>query len=120
MSDLLLVDKDISVSTEGDIRITSDKIVLARQALEVRLKTLLKEWFLDQRQGIDWVNILSQKNNQLLIDTVIKRTIIETEFITRIVSYETSQDIGSYRNLVTFTAEAENGQLITLNNLQVG
>ena len=120
MTDLLLVNNDISVTAEGDIVLATDKITLARQYLQIRLRTLLREWFLDQTQGIDWINILSQKNNRVLVDTVIQRTIVDTEFVTRIVSYETSQETGSYRYLVDFTAEVEGGELITITDLQVG
>lgn len=120
MFDLKLRNRDIVITSTGDIDISDEKKEVARQWVSVRLKTLLGEWFLDQTQGIDWINILSQRNNKALVDTVIQRTIVETEYITRIVSYNSTQPTGSHRYSVSFRAEVEGGEIISFDNLEVG
>lgn len=120
MFDLKLRNRDIVVTPTGDIDISDEKTEVARQWVSVRLKTLLGEWFLDTSQGIDWINILSQKGNRTLVDTVIQRTIVETRFVTRLVSYTSTQQTGSFRYSVSFRAEVETGEIISFDNLEVG
>lgn len=120
MFDLKLRNRDIVVTSGGDLELSNTKVDLARQWVSVRLKTILREWFLDQAQGVDLINILSQKSNQNLLDTVIQRTIVETRFVTRIISYTSTQETGSYRYSISFRAEVEGGEVIAFEDLEVG
>lgn len=120
MYDLKLINKDIVATSTGDLEISDEKTEVARQWLSVRLKTLLGEWFLDITQGVDWLSILSQRNNKTLVDTVIQRVIVETEYIERIVNYRSTQQLGSHSYIVTFRAEVENGDIISFDDFGIG
>ena len=116
MYDLKLTNNDLTVTDNGELVLATTKNELARQWLQIRLKTLLKEWFLDQTQGMDWLNLLSTRNNREFIDLAIQATTVDTQYITRMISYYGELDIGTGKYIVSLSAEVEDGTIITLDD----
>ncbi len=111
--------RDIVVTENGDIELATTKLLLARQWVEIRLKTILTEWFLDQSQGIDWFNLLSRRNTRSEIDSIIRKTIITTQYITKINSYQGEFNRGTRKYNVTFNASVEDGSVLEVVNLEI-
>lgn len=112
MYDLKLINKDLQVTPNGDIALSTTKKELATQWLSVRLNTILGEWFLDIEQGVNWVNILSVKDNKSLVDLAVIRTITETQYVKRLRTYSSRTETGSYKYSISFSAELDNGEII--------
>jgi hypothetical protein len=55
-----------------------------RQNIVTRLKSFRNDWVLDFNAGINWFDILSQKDNQELIYLNIFNTVLNTEDVLRI------------------------------------
>ena len=112
MYDLRMVNKDLVISDNGDIVLSTTKKQLATQWLSVRLNTILGEWFLDTEQGVNWVSLLSIKDNKDLVDLAVIKTITETQYIKRLRTYKSSVELGSYKYSIVFSAELEDGEII--------
>ena len=112
MYDLSLVNKDLVVTDNGDLVLSKTKKQLATQWLSVRLDTILAEWFLDIEQGINWIELLSIKNNKDIIDLAVIRTITETQYVKRLRTYKGTAEIGSHKYNIQFSAELEDGEII--------
>lgn len=117
--DFKLENNDIVVTPDGDITFTLNKAELARQWLQTRLKTLKGEWFLDITQGIDWLTLLSKRNSYLEVDTAIKKVILLSPYIVKLLSYSTELDRENQKYSVTFSAQVEDGEVITFNGLEI-
>ena len=110
---------DIVVSEAGDIVLATTKKDLARQWVQVRLKTLLGSWFLDTNEGIDWLSLLSTRGTQAAINSIVRSTIISTQYISQINSYSAELNRSTQRYSITFSAEIEDGEVLTINNLEI-
>lgn len=66
--------------------ITKDKAI--SQNIITRLKSFKNDYFLDNSQNIDWINILGVKNNQTLITEEIRRVVQQTNDVQRVNSVE--------------------------------
>ncbi len=117
--DFKLQDNDLSINKTGDIILSKTKIELSRQWVQIRLKTILTEWFLDQNQGVDWFNLLSRRNTRAEIDSVVKRVIVTTKYITKILTYSGGYNPETQKYSINFSAGAEGGEVITINNLEI-
>lgn len=60
--------------------------------LRTRLYCFLNDCFWDRNSGIDWFNLLSQKNNSNILGLEIKRIINSTDGITAINNFEVIYD----------------------------
>ena len=58
------------------------------QNVSTRLKSFKNDWFLDTEANIDWLNILGNKNNQGVIESEVRRVVLETEGVLTIDSFE--------------------------------
>lgn len=77
------------------------------QDIKTRLKSFLNDCFFDMDSGIDWFNLLGNKN-QLAIELNIRTTILNTPDVTDLV--ELSSVLSETRNLtVTYTATTSFG-----------
>lgn len=112
MYDLSLKDQDLQVTSKGEIVLATTKKELAAQWVSIRLKTILSEWFLDVDQGINWVGILSARNNKDTVDLTIISTITSTKYIKRLRTYKSSIDVGSHKYFVQFSADVEDGTIL--------
>lgn len=110
---------DMVVSDSGDIVLATTKKDLARQWVQVRLKTLLGSWFLDTTQGIDWIDLLSRRNTRAEIDSIVKKTIIETQYISEITSFSGEINNFTRKYSISFTATVEDGEILTIDNLEI-
>lgn len=112
MYDLRLTNGDITVTASGDLELATTKKDLARQYVKVRLSTILTEWFLDTTQGINWLDLLSSRSNKDAVDLKIITTITSTQYITRLRTYSSTYNPKTYKYVVVFTADVEDGSVI--------
>ena len=54
------------------------------QNVVTRLKSFKNDYFLDNTQNIDWLNILGVKNNESLVVNEVRRVVQQTEGIQRV------------------------------------
>lgn len=117
--DYYLQDGDLLITPEGDITLATTKLSLARQSVLINLTTLLGEWFLDTTEGVDWIGILSRKNNRVEVDLAIKAAIKKSSYITRITEYSTEFNRSTNKYYVTFKALIETGEVLVVNSLEI-
>lgn len=113
----------------GDLDLTGSRLYvtkqieqLARQKLEITLKTFRGEWFANRLFGIPYLandhnNIqLLEKNTKDLLDLEIRSVILGIESITEITSY--TSILSADRNLtISFTAVTESGEEVEITDL---
>lgn len=108
---------DLAISATGDLPIVADGSAIM-QALKVRLRLFVNEWFLDNRKGVDYYrHVLLRKPNARIVGSLIRAAILGTPGVTRLTRY--NQDINaSTRTLtVSFTVETEDQELLELNEV---
>ena len=112
MSDIALdtTDDDILLDDSNDLTLTTG-VDAIEQHLKQRLRTFLEEWFLDKRIGIPWFQQVLKKNpDEVIVDSVIKREIINTPGINELTEF--SLDIDNTRELdVDFRAQTTDGEI---------
>ena len=87
----------------------------ATQAVGVRLKLILGEWFLDTRIGMDYFGTAFVKNpNLAAIEAMIQAAILDTPGIARIVSYSQVFDRAGRQLTVTCTLLDDEGNTLNL------
>jgi hypothetical protein len=118
-NDLLLTDGDLTVTEQGDLVLATTKMKLARQWIEVRLKTILGEWFLDISDGTDWPDVLSKRNNKVLVDSTVKNIITESPYVVRLLGYNSTINKLTQKYDIEFAASIEDGEVLVVNNLEV-
>ena len=106
-------DLDISGSA---INLTDDaSSETATQAVGVRLKLILGEWFLDTRIGMDYFGTAFVKNpNLAAIEAMIQAAILDTPGIARIVSYSQVFDRAARQLTITCTLLDDEGNTLNL------
>ncbi len=112
MSDIALDDKDdILFDDTNDLTLTTS-VDAIEQHLKQRLRTFLEEWFLNRKIGIPWMQQVLKKNpDEVVVDSVIKREIINTPGIEELTEF--SLDIDSSRQLrIDFRAQTAEGEII--------
>ena len=88
MSDLNLDPNtgDLNFSAEdGDLRLTSGRDSI-RQALAMRLRLVLGEWFLNIREGTDYYGAILGKKSFVEIDAELVRVILTTPGVTGLLA----------------------------------
>lgn len=109
---------DLKLSTAtGDVEIVEGEASLARgidairQHLQIRLQTFRGEWFLDQREGIPFVQDVFKKNpDQAVLNAVFTNVILETPGVLSLNSL--SFDLANDRTLtISFSATTAFGDL---------
>ena len=106
---------DLDLSS-NDLALTGDASgETATQAVGVRLKLILGEWFLDTRLGVDYFGTAFVKNpNLAAIEAMIQAAILDTPGIARIVSYAQVFDRAGRQLTVTCTLLDDQGNTLTL------
>lgn len=85
------------------------------QNVKTRLLLLQEEWFLDTRAGVPWLQKIMVKPVRLLLaNTIIKRTMLQTVGVTKIVKYSTSFDRETRRLTVAATLNTIYGETIDI------
>ena len=106
-------DLDISGSTLNLTDDTSGET--ATQAVGVRLKLILGEWFLDTRLGVDYFGTAFVKNpNLAAIEAMIQAAILDTPGIARIVRYSQVFDRTARSLSITCTLIDDEGNVLNL------
>lgn len=91
-----------------------------KQDLSIRLKTFWKEWFLDQRKGVKYKELIFEKytnESKKSIENHLRSIILDTKDIISIVSYTqvlNSSNLNSPVLEVNFTVSTTYG-IITIN-----
>jgi len=105
---------DIDFSTKQPVLIT-DNATAVRQRLHIRLNTFQGEWFYNSATGVPYFqDILGQQFDQDIIDNTMRRTIIETEGVVELTSYEPSFSRLARTYNITFTVTTEQGDIVTV------
>lgn len=60
--------------------------------IKTRILSWVGDWFLDQKAGIDWTNRLGSKSQRGLLETDLRRIILQSEGVTAIVEFDTFQE----------------------------
>ncbi len=111
MSDLKLDDSGNLAIENGGIVLTLgvDAIV---QHVRQRLKTFYGEYFLDSRRGVPWFQqILKKGPDPVIIDSILKRTIVLTPGIIQLTKFDATYDKANRTLSVTFKAKSEEGPI---------
>jgi len=69
-----------------------DQVEGVAQAISMRLKLLQGEWFLDATQGVPYATNVLGRHTQAQADLVFRQTILDTQGVTRILSFISSLD----------------------------
>lgn len=83
------------------------------QNVATRLKSFKYDWFLDADANIDWLTLLSQKNNEQSIKNEVERVVKSTYGVTDIISIEieNNSDRNATINIVLSTAFQDENKL---------
>lgn len=117
--DLKLENRDIVVTEKGDIVLAKTKKELVRQWIEVAIKLMLGEWFVDTNQGTDWVNLLSERGNRLAVDMQIRSIILNVKYVEKLLEYSSFQDNATQILSANVKVQVEGGEIFTFNGIQV-
>ncbi len=74
--------------TFGEFLFNQDEIA---QNVATRIKSFKNDWFLSAEENIDWVTILSHKENRQTILDNVRRVCLDTEGVTGITTLDYSQ-----------------------------
>ena len=87
----------------------------ATQAVGVRLRLILGEWFLDTRLGVDYFGTAFVKNpNLAAVEAMIQAAILDTPGIARIVRYSQVFDRTARSLSITCTLLDNEGNVLNL------
>lgn len=92
MSDIYLdpTTGDIDLVGNTPILIT-DSATLIRQRLQIRLNTFLDEWFYNASVGLPYyTEILTQRYDKFLVESVIRREILDTQGVLELTSFSST------------------------------
>lgn len=92
MSDLYLdeVTGDIALVGNSPVLI-KDQLSLVRQRVQIRLDTFLGEWFYNSEVGVPYFEeILTQRYQKSLVDSIIRSEVLDTEGVIEITSFEST------------------------------
>lgn len=105
---------DIQLDTTGDIVLTSGDFVMLADAaavgqhVSIRLKFLKGEFFRDTRLGVDYYGIIFQRPVNLpVIDALLKRAMLTTPGVDKILNY--TSDLNTATRALTVTSTLQSG-----------
>lgn len=82
------------------------------QALKIRLLLFSEEWYLDTSKGLPWFTDILIKNPRMeVVDALIKQKIVSTPGVVGLLSYSSTYTNATRSLAITFTVEADEGQL---------
>lgn len=112
MKDLKLnLDTDDLAVENLDLQLTEDADQV-HQNLFIRLNFFFGEWFLDNRLGIKYFDTVFTKNPDIiLIDSLIKSTILSTKGVTDLLEYESEFNVALRKLTIAFKVLTEYGEL---------
>ena len=112
---------DIKIDSDGDLVLQETDLVLTtgqeaiEQHLTQRLRTFVGEWFLNNTIGIPYFQqIFKKQPDPIIVDSVLKKEIIETPGIAKLVDFELDLDSTRVLNL-SFRAQTIEGDVINFS-----
>ena len=94
MSDLFLDPTTGDITLVGNSPVlVEDTLSVVRQRIQIRLNTFLGEWFYNSEVGVPYYEqILTQKYDKSIVDSVLRSEVLETEDVIEVTSFETTFD----------------------------
>lgn len=112
---------DIKLDSDGDILLEETDLVLTtgqeaiQQHSAQRLRTFVGEWFLNNTIGVPYFQqIFKKQPDPVIVDSVLKKEIIETPGITKLIDFELDLDSSRVLNL-DYKAQTIEGDVITFS-----
>ena len=103
---LALVDFDLKLIDDTD---------QIQQNLIIRLKFILREWYLDNTQGIPYYEDFFIKNpNQIRIESVLKQEIVNTDGVVELLAFESAYDDQLRKYSVRFSVRTISGEALQI------
>lgn len=75
------------VFVNGAIPVTTSEPDVVGQRVAIRLRTIFSEWFLDERYGTPWFQVLGTKKTASQIDSIIQREVLSVDGVREITSW---------------------------------
>ena len=89
--------------------------------MQVKLRTFLKEYFLDSTLGVDYFGTIFKKGaNKNLVDALLKAQISSEPGVLQITSYVSSLNGQTRQFTVTWAAKLSNGHQTGTNSVSIG
>lgn len=112
MTDIILTPEHDLLIEDQDIKLFLTLEALTVQKVKINLLNYKGQWFRDINQGVPYLQeILGKRDSKLIADTNIKNTIMSTDNIENITSYNSEID-NNRKIIVTFSATMQAGGTI--------
>ena len=99
--DLVFVNRDLATLSGAE---------LVQQRLAIILQMFKGEWFLDADAGIPWLQeILKKGVDATVVDAILRKAILDTEDVNRLLTYESSIDAAARTISVAFSVDTVYG-----------
>jgi len=109
---------DLLQNTYGDLEFTNNTLTFVEGADEVvqrlrqRLRTFLNEWFLDTSLGIPYFQEILKKNPQQgVVDAILKKHIVTTPGVIKLLEYAYVADLSARTSTLTFKILSVDGPI---------
>jgi hypothetical protein len=89
---------DLLHTSSGDVdfsrglQFTTDRVTFARQKLSETLSFWIREWFLDLRQGVPYLDVYGSRPDFRLLDSLFRRVALATRGVGSIESLDLALD----------------------------
>lgn len=110
----LLIDAAGDLDTSArTLQLTRTSVEYVKQRVAQRLSGFLGEFFLDQRQGVPWFQLVLIKNpDQGLIKSVIGKVVLGTAGVTALRDITVTLNTGARTCEIAWAAEIETGEIV--------
>jgi hypothetical protein len=109
--------KDIAIDTNGNfikenfgLTLTTDPVDYVVQKIRIKLRTFLKEYFLDVTIGLPYMQIQEKNPNIKLITALMKQQIMEVEGVSSILAFDARYDNSKRTFTPTFKVSTTTGE----------
>ena len=114
MGDFLLHDNDLAI--DADFILTRNLAEQVTQTLQIQLKTLQGEWFLDERVGIPYfTQILGQKPHKLTLLGIFRDAILKVDGVAKINQINVDYEHQSRTVKLNFEVELTDGSKVKIH-----
>lgn len=94
----------------GGAPVTTQEADVVAQRVAIRLRTIRGEWFMDERYGTPWFQVLGTKKTASQIDSIIQREVLAVDGVREITSWES--EVGPDRTYgCSFVIKTKSGGL---------
>lgn len=98
---------DWTLQENNQVILCPDIQSLTRQRVAINLKMIQGEWFANRLYGVPYLTSITGKNTKNLTDSILKRTIRDTDGITSLDSYSSTLEGRTLK--VVYSATTESG-----------